>query len=685
MSNDGRRDSRQPISLDIRFKSATLVDFVNRHSRDVSRGGIFVKTKSPLSSGTLIKFDVSIGEKESLIQGVGRVVWRREEDAGDGNPAGMGIKFIKLDPTSKENLETILASRPEEVSGKDEQPDVEESEAPPESPPERIAPVRPEGVPKDAKRTMIGMGMISPPLKKDEAAEESEEEEQDKAPEQESPSEETSEADTPDTEETSEKPEEDAPEEESEEEAGDGEEAAESEEKEAEEPAAALPSVPPKENEILADITSAIDDALEETPEETEEEATKEEAESDTDEAAETEKEADVDKGKVPDDEVTSKIEVEKKPEKKPAPAPKKAPEKKEEKAASKKRYARPEPKAPVQSSGKGASKAFWVIVTIIVLAAVLYFVFSRSSGDGDADSQAAVESGEIEQRTAEPTPPPMPPTPEETPREAAPAPEPVVVEEPPEEPEPVVEEKPPVMGTLEVETDPPGAKITVAGLKFAAPSPVKMDNLNVGDELEVTATLFGYVTQTKKIVIAEEPVSLSFKMKPAMLTLSFAGEPRGAIVNVDGKRWGRTPIKVNKRGLKPTLSYEYMRPGYVSKTGTIQEIDWEDQGRVWSVNVTMDLVKEVVPEPVKPPTPTVTKKRKPKPKPEPAAAPEPKPEPKPEPAPEPKPEPEPEPEPKPEPAPAPEPEPKPEPPPAPKPAEENKPPPSQDLEENPF
>ncbi|MCP4606896.1 MAG: TIGR02266 family protein, partial [Proteobacteria bacterium] len=161
MARDGRRDPRQPISLEIRFKSATLTDFVEKYSRDISRGGIFIKTASPMPSGTLIKLNVKFGDEESLIQGVGRVVWRRLEDSGDDSPAGMGIKFIKLDQTSRENLEKILSGKTEEKGVRGEAPVLVQKETSrPSRKPQPIAPVRPQAAPKGAKRTMIGIGPL---------------------------------------------------------------------------------------------------------------------------------------------------------------------------------------------------------------------------------------------------------------------------------------------------------------------------------------------------------------------------------------------------------------------------------------------------------------------------------------------------------------------------------------------
>jgi uncharacterized protein (TIGR02266 family) len=109
---DARKDRRTLLSLKIRYKSATLKDFIERYSMDISGGGVFIKAKKPLAVGTLLKFEFVLQDQSSLIHGVGRVAWRREEvEATENNPAGMGIKFIKMDPESRAVVQRIVDER----------------------------------------------------------------------------------------------------------------------------------------------------------------------------------------------------------------------------------------------------------------------------------------------------------------------------------------------------------------------------------------------------------------------------------------------------------------------------------------------------------------------------------------------------------------------------------------------
>lgn len=113
MAQETRKDPRAKVlTMTVRYKSATLDEFIEHHSHDVSRGGMFIKTPSPFPPGTLLKFEVKIAEDQKVIQGVGRVVWKRESETGDRErPSGMGVKFIKIDDASRKTIDQLVDSR----------------------------------------------------------------------------------------------------------------------------------------------------------------------------------------------------------------------------------------------------------------------------------------------------------------------------------------------------------------------------------------------------------------------------------------------------------------------------------------------------------------------------------------------------------------------------------------------
>lgn len=116
-----RKDTRTPITLKIKFKSSSLDQFIERYSVDISRGGIFIRTKEPLSVGTPLRFEFQLQNASPLIGGEGTVVWTRDPDPTRTNVApGMGVRFDKLTPQSQQVLDRILADKASRGDGQAE-------------------------------------------------------------------------------------------------------------------------------------------------------------------------------------------------------------------------------------------------------------------------------------------------------------------------------------------------------------------------------------------------------------------------------------------------------------------------------------------------------------------------------------------------------------------------------------
>ena len=87
-----RAETRRPIELKVEYKR--LNTFFADYTKNISRGGTFIKTARPLPVGTEFLFKLFIpGRKDPLtIHGeVQRIVSEAESD-GDGQ--GMAIKFV---------------------------------------------------------------------------------------------------------------------------------------------------------------------------------------------------------------------------------------------------------------------------------------------------------------------------------------------------------------------------------------------------------------------------------------------------------------------------------------------------------------------------------------------------------------------------------------------------------------
>jgi uncharacterized protein (TIGR02266 family) len=118
MDQNPPKESRPPINLRIKFRSETVEQFIERYAVDVSRGGIFIRTKEPLAVGTQLKLDFQFQNGGALMSGDGTVVWIREFDPNRSSvPPGMGVRFDKLTPESQAVLEQLLGEKSKRERG----------------------------------------------------------------------------------------------------------------------------------------------------------------------------------------------------------------------------------------------------------------------------------------------------------------------------------------------------------------------------------------------------------------------------------------------------------------------------------------------------------------------------------------------------------------------------------------
>ena len=102
-SRERRKYKRVAAKILIKYGNAE--QFFTDYIQNISRGGIFVPTYSPLPQGTHLQISFSLPFWDRLIETEGRVVHSIHADPGQGTePSGMGIQFQAL---SEENLKLI--------------------------------------------------------------------------------------------------------------------------------------------------------------------------------------------------------------------------------------------------------------------------------------------------------------------------------------------------------------------------------------------------------------------------------------------------------------------------------------------------------------------------------------------------------------------------------------------------
>lgn len=106
-ASERRRTARVPVRIQIQYQTAD--QFFKDYIQNLSLGGIFIETDSPLSVGTHLRVQFCLPGMQEPISTDGVVVHRLHVGGGT-NPrkGGMGIKFSDLDSGSRGILESYL-------------------------------------------------------------------------------------------------------------------------------------------------------------------------------------------------------------------------------------------------------------------------------------------------------------------------------------------------------------------------------------------------------------------------------------------------------------------------------------------------------------------------------------------------------------------------------------------------
>jgi type IV pilus assembly protein PilZ len=110
-----RRDGpRTPIELKVEYKK--LNTFFADYTRNICKGGTFIKTRKPLDEGTEFVFKLIVPKLEAPIAIRGEVKWVVREGqpapadvpAGSAGEPGMGIKFLYGSDEERRAVESVV-------------------------------------------------------------------------------------------------------------------------------------------------------------------------------------------------------------------------------------------------------------------------------------------------------------------------------------------------------------------------------------------------------------------------------------------------------------------------------------------------------------------------------------------------------------------------------------------------
>ncbi|MEW6430363.1 MAG: TIGR02266 family protein [Myxococcota bacterium] len=128
----------KPTGLSVRLPFGSPEEFLRRYGANLSRGGVYLRSKTLRAPGTTLTLEVKLQNGQRVLYATAVVAWVTG-NRGHGVP-GMGFKFITLDAASRRFLEAAAAAMPHARSS---EPPVPPNVGPTDASPEAVAPPGP--------------------------------------------------------------------------------------------------------------------------------------------------------------------------------------------------------------------------------------------------------------------------------------------------------------------------------------------------------------------------------------------------------------------------------------------------------------------------------------------------------------------------------------------------------------
>lgn len=110
---EAREHGRAPIELKVDYKK--LNSFFADYTKNISKGGTFIRTTKPLPIETRFLFKLTVPKREASFELLGEVVWSKAE----GDEPGMGIRFIYSDQNQRSEFESVVEGLMSDSLGND--------------------------------------------------------------------------------------------------------------------------------------------------------------------------------------------------------------------------------------------------------------------------------------------------------------------------------------------------------------------------------------------------------------------------------------------------------------------------------------------------------------------------------------------------------------------------------------
>jgi type IV pilus assembly protein PilZ len=105
---DTRQHPRYEVSIPV--ECSTRQFFFSNQTCNISKGGLFIRSDSPLPLNAEVSLVLHLRETERSIFATGRVIWNNGTEKGSAQAVpGSGIRFVGMTASDRGALESFLA------------------------------------------------------------------------------------------------------------------------------------------------------------------------------------------------------------------------------------------------------------------------------------------------------------------------------------------------------------------------------------------------------------------------------------------------------------------------------------------------------------------------------------------------------------------------------------------------
>ncbi|MEM9692249.1 MAG: PilZ domain-containing protein [Myxococcota bacterium] len=161
--NDDAMRGRKRWGVDINVTVNSEADFYAGKAENLSEGGLFIATHIVPPIGTRFQLSLHLeDDNDSVVRGAGEVRWLRASNHDPDAPAGIGIRFLKLENDGQARVNHYLEVRRAQAAERGEELIETRFSAPPSSPAPGLA-VAPPPLTGEASPPTTAWGVGSPP------------------------------------------------------------------------------------------------------------------------------------------------------------------------------------------------------------------------------------------------------------------------------------------------------------------------------------------------------------------------------------------------------------------------------------------------------------------------------------------------------------------------------------------